>query len=138
MQRRLDRADRTDLETELDTINASDNDILERIEVAFTSGFDVQTEQAEHCQQGRGLYSILAGRTLQRHWGAVLTHLEDNPTARRRDAIEAIGGDPRTGSKAAFKAARRYNDLAVSRNRAAYIAGAKHRRNLRRERGEIV
>ena len=138
VQRRLDRADRTDLEVELDILEASDDQVLNLIEVAFTAGFDVQTEQAEHLRRGRGMYSVLAGRVLQRHWTAIMAHLDANPTARRRDAIEAVGGDPRTGSEAAYREARRYNDLAVSRNRAAYIAGAEHRRNRQRERGEIV
>ena len=137
VQGRLDRADRIELEVEFETLAETDEDILARIETEFTSGFDVQEEQAEHLRRGRQMYSILAGRVLQRHWGAVLTHLEANPTARRRDGIEAVGGDPRTGSDAAYKQARGYNDLAKSRNRAAYIAGAEHRRDLARERGEI-
>ena len=121
---RLERADKTELEVSLETLADTDEDILARIEVEFTSGWDVQTEQAEHLRRGRGMYSILAGRVMQRHWEAVLAHLVANPTARRRDGIEAVGGDPRTGSDAAYKQARDYNDLAKSRNRAAYIAGA--------------
>ena len=47
---------------------------------------------------------------------------------------EAVGGDPRTGSDAAYKQARHYTDLAMSRNRSAYIAGGEHRRQQRAEK----
>ena len=131
IRRRYERADKTELAMELDIFEESDAEILSRIEVEFTAGFDALEKQLIHLRRGRSMYAILASRVLRRHWAAVFAYLEANPLARRRDGIEAVGGDPRTGSDATYSKARHYNDLATSRNRAAYIAGSEHRRQLR-------